>query len=282
MNSQLVANNNSRLVVISLFFLLLQNIVVFSTHYFADTGFPWDFSFTYFAVPYYWITCVQHGVFPQWIAQEAMGYPLFMNLQSGLFYPPFWLLVLIGKSYTLHTAVVVQCLHVLLGALGMWYFVWIRRLPWIYCLIAGLAYQFFGGFYSNAEHADIIRGYALLPWFLSGLTIIKPHENSFRPLLLIPLSLFCLLTGSYPGIAIAALWMGGWFVLFQIILMPELRFAQKIFLACQRYALLVLGLLLSTIQLLPQWLQRNAVERAHDFTITSKMFWEWKNYFTFF
>jgi len=103
-------------VVTASLLLACQNIVLFWPHYVHDAGFPFDFSLSYFAVARFWITGLQHGSLPQWVAQQAMGYPLFMNLQSGLFYPPFWLIVLIGQVYTLHTAVVVQCLHVLAGA----------------------------------------------------------------------------------------------------------------------------------------------------------------------
>jgi hypothetical protein len=61
---------------------------------------------------------VRNGVLPQWIPFQFMGYPLPMNLQSGLYYPPFWIFPAIGAGYSLHRAVVLQCLHVGAGALG--------------------------------------------------------------------------------------------------------------------------------------------------------------------
>lgn len=263
-------------------FLSFQNIALFFTHYFGDFGFPWDFSLSYFAVPYYWISCVQHGMLPQWVAQEAMGYPLFMNLQSGLFYPPLWIIALTGKTYSLHTAVILQCLHILLGAVGMCYFAWIQKVPRIYCLIAGIAYQFFGGFYGNAEHVDIIRGFALIPWYLSGLTICQDHFDRYRSVLLIPLTVFLMFTGSYMGLAIAALWIGGWYILIQIGYLRSIATTQKLTLALHYYALIALGILLSTMQILPAWLQHDAIARAHVFSIIDKTFWGWKNYFTLF
>jgi len=64
-----------------------------------------------------------------------------------------------------------------------------------------IAYQFFGGFYSNAEHPDIIRGYALLPWFLGGLSVTNVSADSpQRPLLLVPLCTYLLATGAYPAL----------------------------------------------------------------------------------
>ncbi len=32
--------------------------------------------------------------------------------------------------------------------------------------LGAFVFQFFGGFYSNAEHVDIIRAFALTPWLL--------------------------------------------------------------------------------------------------------------------
>ena len=55
-----------------------------------------------------------------WMPFQSMGYPFLLNLQTGVFYPPMWVFPLLRIPYTLPAAVVLQCLHVFAGALGMY------------------------------------------------------------------------------------------------------------------------------------------------------------------
>src|SRR4051812_1551587 len=98
--------------------LLLQNLFIFWRHYFGGYGFPWDFIAGYHAVPYYWIEAARHGMSSAWIPFQGMGYPLYMNLQSSLFYPPLWLVAWANQGYSLAIAVELQAMHVGFGALG--------------------------------------------------------------------------------------------------------------------------------------------------------------------
>lgn len=263
-------------------FLLLQNMLIFSGHYFADSSFPADFGASHFAIPYYWITSVQHGVFPQWVAQEGMGYPLQIDLQSGFFYPFFWLFVVLGKQYTLHAAVMFQCLHVLLGAVGMYFFSRAQALETKYCWVAAVAYQFFGGFYCGAQHADMIRSFTIIPWLLSGLTYaIKPQEG-VKAAVFIPLAVYFLCTGGYTGTLMASLFISGCFLVFQIPFNSENNLGDRIICAVKGFFLIAIGLLLSSIQLLPVWMNQNELVRAHDFSMDAKDVMGLENVFTLF
>src|SRR5205807_1101886 len=77
-----------------------------------------------------------------------------------------------------------------------------RRLEWPWAAVAALAFLFFGGFYGQAEHADIFRGFAYLPWLLWALTPPAGGRRWTR-LIVIPLMAWLIVSGAYPGQAVS-------------------------------------------------------------------------------
>lgn len=195
--------------------LVLQNVAVFARHYFSGAGFPWDFVGAYYAAPAFWTQAVQHGMFPQWMPYQWLGYPFFLNIQTSLFYPPMWIFPALRIPYTLHAAVVVQCLHVLGGAIGMYFFLRVLLRSRREALLGAFAYQLFGGFFSNAEHVDIVRAFAFSPWLLFTLTFRRSDPLLPRRLLAAPLAMFAFVTGAYPGATLGAFVIGGLYPLLQ-------------------------------------------------------------------
>lgn len=191
------------LTTVCLSVLFGLNLLIFCQHYLNYAIFPWDFPLSYYTVPYYWISSIQHGQLPHWIAQQAMGYPLLMNLQSGFNYPIFWLFVVFNKAFTLHAAVVLQCLTIFGGGAGCFFLGRLLHFSPVESLFFGISYMFFGGFIGNAEHPDIIRGYAFLPWLMYVL-YPKNAKLFSRLIVLLPLLTFCFLGGAYLGMIIAA------------------------------------------------------------------------------
>lgn len=185
--------------------LVIQNLIIFHGHYFGEVGFPWDFSMSYYAMVAFWTAGIGQGVFPQWVPFQQLGYPFALQIQSGINYLPLWIFPATTLPYTLRAAIIVQCLHVLVGAIGM--FVLARHLQGSrkYALLAAIGFQFFGGFYSNAEHPDIVRAFAFTPWLLYVFTIGNSEERRIPGrVLLLPIVLSLFLTGAYPGNVIAA------------------------------------------------------------------------------
>ncbi|MDQ6866397.1 MAG: hypothetical protein M3044_21535, partial [Thermoproteota archaeon] len=135
--------------------LFLQNIAIFWQHYFNNFAFPEDFK-AYFAHTAFLTTSISMGIFPQWIPYQSMGYPLAINAQTGLYYPIYWLFPLLHIPYTFHAEVIVTVLHVLFGSIGMFLLLKLIFKSTRYAFVGAVAFQFFGGFYSNAEHSDII------------------------------------------------------------------------------------------------------------------------------
>lgn len=203
--------------------LVAINLYVFWDHWRGTTSFTYDFPAGYYAFTGYWITSVQMGEWPHWIPYQSMGYPSALNPQLDLFYPPFWIFVIFRIPYTLHAANVLQLLHVLFGSIG--FFAVTRRLfkstPVALC--GGIAFAFFGGFFSNSEHVDVIRGYSWIPWILLALIIDdRVTERQIRRWrmrtrlsgynIALPVILYCFITGSYPGLMFSTLLMMSVFI----------------------------------------------------------------------
>ncbi len=245
-------------------FLLLaaENLAVFHRHYFSGYGFPWDFVGSYYAAAAYWTQAFAHGGLPMWMPFQSMGYPFLVNLQTGLWYPPMWLFPLLRIPYTLQAAVALQCIHVLAGALGTYVFVRALVRSRREALLAAFAFQLFGGFYSNAEHVDIVRSFAMLPWLLWASVPPAAGETRLpRRIVLAPLFVFLLAVGGYPGNLVASVFLLA--VLAALVLVqrrlgrPTLRWAAAL------GGSVLLGLAMAAIHLGPAWIYRAELLRYH-------------------
>ena len=244
--------------------LALENLAIFGRHYFGGTGFPWDFIGSYYAAAAYWTEAVARGPLPMWMPFQSMGYPFLMNLQTGVFYPPMWVFPLLRIPYTLPAAVVLQCLHVFAGALGMYVLGRALLRSRREALLAAFCFQLFGGFYSNAEHVDIVRSLSLAPWLLWSAIPPRASEERVLPrrILLVPLFVFLMATGGYPGNLLSALFLVG---VFAACVVAQKGFAR----AAWTWAIAVglamaLGLGMAAIHLGPAWMYRDELLRYHN------------------
>jgi hypothetical protein len=99
---------------------------------------------------------------------------------------------------TLSAITATQVGHVLLGAIGMLALGRARRLSWRWATVAATAYVFFGGYFGEAEHADIFRGFAYLPWLFWCLTPPEPNRR-WRRLAALPVLGWLIASGAYPA-----------------------------------------------------------------------------------
>jgi hypothetical protein len=247
-------------VLFVLVILTLQNIIFFFKHYFQGYAIPWDFCQTYHAIPYHWIELVKLHIDTSWIPFAGMGYPLFMNLQSGFFYPFFWWFVIFNQSYTFHAAVIMEGIHVLFGGIGAAICARLLGLGWRHALLTGVLYQGFGGFYSNAEHPDIVRSYALIPWISSPVFAswnqLKQSRLLKTSISALPFFIYCAWAGGYPGVTIASFFILGIIVLTRLYFDDNKKVGITILLACAA------GTLLAAIFLAPVAMQVSEISRA--------------------
>jgi hypothetical protein len=185
-------------------FLVLLGFVcvVFSQQLFEHWTFPWDFLGTYTTTPAFVAATIGRGHPLTWSPFVASGFPVDVDPQAGVYFPGWWALGALGIPATLRVLTAVQVAHVLFASLGVYALARARRLEWTWALLAAIAYLLFGGFYGQAEHADIFRGFAYLPWLLWALT--PPDEDHrWTRLVAVPALAWLLSSGAYPGEVVA-------------------------------------------------------------------------------
>jgi len=263
--------------LIVLLVLLLQNFILFYKSYFQGYCPPWDFMNTYHALPYYLTELRALNIDTNWIPFQGMGYPRFMNLQNSFYYPVFVLLAILKKSYTIYMAVTFQGGHVLFASIGAAMSARLMGLGWRHALLAGVFYQFFGGFYSHASHPDIIRSYSFIPWLFAPAfsrweQVIHSKLLTFS-IAIIPFIVFCAWTGGYVGGTISTL-----FIL-SIVLVGRLIFDQNKRVALIIISAIIAGCLLAAIHLLPAGFQLSEIARStslsdmrYDYFVPSDIF----------
>jgi hypothetical protein len=178
--------------------LALLTAWVFRQQLFDGWSFPWDFLGSYSTTPAFVAATIGRGHPLAWSPFVASGFPVDVDPQAGVYYPVWWLLGALRVPLTLGALTDVQVVHVLLGAIGVMLLARARRLAWIWATVAGVAYVFFGGFYGQAEHADIFRGFAYLPWLLWALTPPDGGRRWTRLVALPPLA-WLIASGAYPA-----------------------------------------------------------------------------------
>jgi hypothetical protein len=255
--------------------LLLQNLLFFSPHWFCGASFVGDFVKPYHATPHYLIQAAEAGAGLDWIPATGMGYPTALNLQSGLFYPPYWLFAIFNSVYSIKAAIFLQCLTILFGALGCSLLCRVVGLTWSACLLGGVIFQSFGGFVTNSMHPDIIRAFALTPWLISPFAApdnaIRSSANKIA-LVLMPVLIYMLWTGGYPGNTIALFFTVNIIAVVRGLLTANWKCATLLLFG------VAIGTLLAAPSIFPAILLKSEVARV-SMTEMPRAFGELRNFF---
>ena len=249
--------------------LLVLNVGVFLQHYAGTTTFPSDFIGGYHSMAYAWYR--DGGFFspPYWSPHTHFGYPTHLALQNSSFYLPVAILDWLKIPYTIEVATVLQCLHVWVGALGVFYFLRRRGIIILSALLGAIAYHFSGGFFSNAQHVDIIRGYAWLPWLLFAVSRSVLQGSGRSRIVGSSWIIVLLLTGSYPGLFIASFYIVGYFILTELVGFSR---CQNLDYLARLGCILLLAVLLSSLKFLPLISLISEIQPSTDFAV-SKIRW---------
>lgn len=275
----LLSRNPSFVAFIVLF---AQNLMIFWDHYLGKAYFPFDFTLAYYAMPAFWTTAIRAGIFPQWMPFQSLGYPFLAGLQSGLYYPPFWIFTLSDYfPYSTQAAITLQGLHLGFGAVGFYLFSKLFLKNGQIALLGALAFQFFGGFYSNAEHPDIVRAFSWIPWlFLVTQLDLENARLRFRNYFA-PLVIFCFITASYPGNLISqfAFLIGIRFLEF----ISQPKFKGKVLKVWGfLLAFIAIGVALASVYLIPVAFAKAYLSRSTEFSVLNKLGWGIKYWPTLF
>lgn len=194
--------------VACLAFLALATIAIFWRHLFAGYTFPFDYVATV-RWPVFLTSNVQAGLYSEWIPFVGGGMPLPYNAASSLYFPVWWIAGWLGIPATVTMQSAVMAAHFFLGAAGVFLLSTSLGLDRKWALVAAAAFLLFGGHYSNGYLDMIMRGHTYAPWLLFSLTPTKATNRGWIRILTLPLWVWLLVSGAYPGQAMTFLQVGG-------------------------------------------------------------------------
>jgi hypothetical protein len=243
-SSQLV-----RSVILAPLILAIVCLAFFFGHIRGTNFFNWDFMTDYHAPTAYIIDNLSRGIWPSWVSHQSLGFPLYMSLQSDLFYPPTWVIAALHVPYALWEANILQILHIYLGGLGAW------RLARSYgmghgALIVGCSYMLMGGFFLQSQHVDFVRGFCYAPWFLFALRIDRFEERPLFSSFFLATICALIVLGAYPGQVISSAIIGCSYVVAQLFLPRQRTLRGSLF----SIGLMVLGAASGMVIGLPKYL----------------------------
>lgn len=184
------------------FLIACIGAILFWRHLAGLMTFPWDFQGPYLT---HAIARMRDGSFlepPLWLPWGGFGIPGHLSLQDGTWYLPQYLFDFLGWPYDVVGATRLQAAHVAFAGCGAYLLLRHLGLRQAAALIGGAGYLFLPAFFSNAQHVDIVRGAAMMPWLLLAVDSLQARAGAAR-------FAFCVvvvwqfLVGSYPGIVVA-------------------------------------------------------------------------------
>lgn len=183
-------------------------VAIFWRHLFAGWAFPYDYlAFSRWAV--FHTNTVGGGHFTEWIPFVGGGMALPNIAASGAFFPLWWVMGALHIPATITVLSVVHAGHILLGGAGVFVLAVTLGVERRWALVAGTAFLFFGGLYSNGFHDLVVRGQTYAPWLLWTLTPPRDRNQGWLKILFLPLWAWVFATGGYPGQVMAFLQVGG-------------------------------------------------------------------------
>lgn len=247
-----------RAIVVVIVLLALE-LLVFRSYFVGRIAPPWDFFGPYNTEAYQWWELGGFFAPREWVANAWAGYPSALNLQNSAWYLPVGLASAFGP-FTLHASAVVAALHVAFGALGTYLLVRSFQVRFPIAVLALVAAFFAVGYYSNAQHVDISRAYAWIPWLLLVFAPTFPWRRAWS-IPVASLVIWQAVTGMYPGVTIALIYTGAfWVVMHQILT----RYPVRRFLGPLAISVLI-AICLSMPRLLPYaMLQEDAAGRLQE------------------
>ena len=236
----------ARYRVLAVFVVLVAlELLVFRSYFVGRIAPPWDFFGPYNTEAYQWWELGGFFSPRDWVANAWAGYPSALNLQNSGWYLPVGLASAFGP-FTLHASAIVAALHVAFGALGTYLLVRSFKVRFPIAVLAMVAAFFAVGYYSNAQHVDISRGYAWVPWLLLVFAPTFPWQRAWS-IPVASLVVWQAVTGIYPGMTIAFMYVGVvWVVTYQVLT----RYPLRMFLTPLVISV-VIAMLLSMPRLLP-------------------------------
>jgi hypothetical protein len=207
---------------------------------------PADLEEFHFPLLDYAFQSLRHGRFPQWDPTVYCGMSFVSNIQTALFYPPTWLMLLGRMNSERLSFQAVQDLmlaHVWLAFFLS--YLWLRgkRLAELPCIFGSGVFAFSGYMCTQLEHMGLAAGYAWIPLGLWGIDEAS-EQRSLKPLWKLSCaSALCFLAGYPPT----------WFVFMALATVYALAGPCRRKVAVGVAGAVMFSLALTAVQLLPTW-----------------------------
>ena len=238
------------------------------------------------------------GEWPLWNPMVGMGAPLMANYQSGLFYPPNWLVLLSGMLGGIGWAAWVQTLlvacHLAWGGIGMTLLA--RRLGFgsLAQAICGLAFALSSYFVARSGFLSINAALAWMPWLIYAMTLLIYKGITLSGLTRSTLVISMLLLSGHAQTAWYALIYAAFWAMFlgyeisyrhtdtktstgvfpiKRVVVQILSNLMRMLIALLIAIILTSGQLIPTAELLLQSQRSNSI--TYDFAMTYS-FWPWR------
>lgn len=223
--------------------------------------FPWDFRGGYYAQALSWY--LEGGFFSPlaWFTHGNFGFPAWAALQDSSWFIPDSIISFFRGPLTLQDVTRLQVFLMFFSGLGTHAICRQLKMGYQTTLIVALTYALSGGYFSNATHLDVFRGYALLPWLVLVL-----HRDLLRTRWGVPfaaLVIFQYAIAVYPGQLISAFYVLAIYVLWQFREAWDegaaWRYAGTLTLAA------FAGLLLSALKWWPVFVSRGLLQPGEEY-----------------
>jgi|GEM_PF-796974 hypothetical protein len=152
---------------------------------------------------------------PSWNVYQYLGFPLHSDPECGAWYPIVWILALF-RSYDFYSQNIEFCFHIFIAGYGTFLLCKSLGQHILAALLAGICFMGCGFFVGNAQNFIFLIGVAWFPWALYYLRQALTTQSR-KAALKTGLALFMILSGSYPGISIIALYGLLGYVIYYII-----------------------------------------------------------------
>jgi len=264
--------------------IILAPIILFAPIIFAGKTLIWGTVSTQF-IPWWdfaWDTLLQ-GQIPLWNPWVGMGAPMVANYQSAIFYPPYWILLLLyslaGIKWMSWGVTIVVVFHLILSGLGVAKLLEEIELKKLAQIVGGLAFSLSGYLVARASFLSINAAAAWLPWvLLYSLRLTNKKGNAFWALTAV---IALQLLAGHAQTAWYSILLGGIWILFLNIkkyiekskLKNVWQSIYKYFLAC------ILSVGISAIQLVPTLEYLIQSQRSGEYGYAEAMtysFWPWR------
>jgi hypothetical protein len=176
--------------------LVILTATTFSSYFLGFASPPWDFWGGFLTTANTWWSLGSFFAPPEYLPYLFGGFPAALGLQVGAWYLPVGILHS-SVGFSPFTAAVLQACTIGFASIGA--YVLARRLEirHIPALLTATGYFFSPGFFSNAQHTDMLIAWAMFPWLL--VTLIPPKKYSALAIVGSSLLWFQFFIAAYPG-----------------------------------------------------------------------------------